>query len=65
MDQLVFNLRQKLPMKEDGSLLIQSIRGAGYWIRGPEQPSRPRLEDESSNKDGGVSLALQHQLAAA
>ena len=65
VDQLVFNLRQKLPMAEDGSVLIQSIRGAGYWIRGPEQPSRPRLEPAWSNKDSGVSFALQHQLAAA
>ena len=65
VDQLVFTLRQKLPRSEDGSVLIQSIRGAGYWIRGPEQPSRPRLEHAWSNKDYGVNPAPQHQSAAA
>ena len=65
VDQLVFNLRQKLPADEDGSRLIQSIRGAGYWMRTPDQPSRPRLEHAWSNKDYGVRLAPQHQTAAA
>jgi len=65
VDQLVFSLRQKLPKPEDGGVLIQSVRGAGYWIRGPEQPSRPRLEHAWSNKDCGVSPALRHQFAAA
>ena len=36
VDQLVFNLRQKLPPDEDGGALIQSIRGAGYRLRPPE-----------------------------
>ena len=36
VDQLVFNLRQKLPLDESGTMLIQSIRGSGYWLRAPE-----------------------------
>ena len=36
VDQLVFNLRQKLPLDEGGTMLIQSIRGSGYWLRAPE-----------------------------
>jgi len=36
VDQLVFNLRQKLPMDESGGVLIQSVRGSGYWLRTPE-----------------------------
>ncbi|HEY0202655.1 MAG TPA: response regulator transcription factor [Acetobacteraceae bacterium] len=36
VDQLVFNLRQKLPPDESGTMLIQSIRGSGYWLRAPE-----------------------------
>jgi two-component system response regulator CpxR len=64
VDQLVFNLRQKLPMDEDGGVLIQSIRGSGYWMRAPEQPSRPRLEHAWSAKNHSASLAPGHQLAA-
>jgi len=42
VDQLVFNLRQKLPPDEAGTMLIQSIRGSGYWLRAPEPPeARP------------------------
>ena len=37
VDQLVFNLRQKLPAEEGGDTLIQSIRGSGYWLRTPDQ----------------------------
>jgi len=40
VDQLVFNLRQKLPADADGGVLIQSIRGSGYWMRAPDRPSR-------------------------
>ena len=36
VDQLVFNLRQKLTLEEDGDALIQSIRGVGYRLRPPE-----------------------------
>ena len=36
VDQLVFNLRQKLPLDDGGGMLIQSIRGSGYWLRAPE-----------------------------
>lgn len=64
VDQLVFNLRQKLPADEDGSVLIQSIRGAGYWMRAPNQPARQWPELAWSNTDPGVSLAPEHQLAA-
>jgi len=53
VDQLVFNLRQKLPLDEDGGVLIQSIRGSGYWMRAPERaaPRRPEFKwpaDEAS-----------------
>ncbi len=44
VDQLVFNLRQKLPVDEDGGVLIQSIRGSGYWMRAPERPAQRRPE---------------------
>jgi hypothetical protein len=64
VDQLVFNLRQKLPADEDGSVLIQSIRGAGYWMRAPNQAARQRLELTWSAKDHSVSLASEHRLAA-
>lgn len=36
VDQLMFNLRRKLPADTGGELLIQSIRGAGYWMRAPD-----------------------------
>lgn len=44
VDQLVFNLRQKLPSDPEGGLLIQSIRGSGYWMRAPDRPARRRPE---------------------
>ena len=37
VDQLVFNLRQKLPLDDSGGMLIQSIRGSGYWLRAPDK----------------------------
>ena len=37
VDQLVFTLRQKLPRDESGTVLIQSIRGIGYWLRAPDR----------------------------
>ena len=37
VDQLVFNLRHKLPTDEGGGMLIQSIRGSGYWLRAPDR----------------------------
>jgi DNA-binding response OmpR family regulator len=64
VDQLVFNLRQKLPADEDGSVLIQSIRGAGYWMRAPNQAARQRPELAWSAKDHSVNLASEHRLAA-
>ena len=36
VDQIIFNLRRKLPADHDGSALIQSIRGTGYWLRKPD-----------------------------
>ena len=33
VDQLVFSLRQKLPLDENGITLIHSVRGAGYLLR--------------------------------
>jgi DNA-binding response OmpR family regulator len=64
VDQLVFNLRQKLPLDADGSMLIQSIRGAGYWMRAPNQAAWQGLELASLAKDRSVSLASEHRLAA-
>ena len=64
VDQLVFNLRQKLPADADGSRLIQSIRGAGYWMRAAEQPQRARPELAWSVEDHETSPGLKHQLAA-
>ena len=37
VDQLVFTLRQKLPPDESGTVLIQSVRGIGYWLRAPDR----------------------------
>ncbi len=37
VDQLVFSLRQKLPVDEGGGALIHSIRGAGYLLRAPDE----------------------------
>jgi len=44
VDQLVFNLRQKLPPDIDRGLLIQSIRGSGYWMRAPDRPARAPID---------------------
>ena len=44
VDQLIFNLRQKLPPDEDGDALIQSIRGAGYRLRPPEGVAQPQAQ---------------------
>lgn len=33
VDQIVFQLRRKLPRDADGSYMIRSVRGAGYWLR--------------------------------
>ena len=42
VDQLIFNLRQKLPLDEDSGMLIQSVRGLGYWLRASENVASPR-----------------------
>ncbi len=42
VDQLVFNLRQKLPQDDSGGMLIQSIRGSGYWLRAPDKAGQHR-----------------------
>lgn len=47
VDQLVFNLRQKLPPDEGGGMLIQSIRGSGYWLRAPETMTEAAFMDDS------------------
>ena len=44
VDQLIFNLRQKLPSGEEGGMLIQSIRGAGYRLRPPEGVAPPQAQ---------------------
>lgn len=48
VDQLVFNLRQKLPADEDGTMLIQSIRGSGYWLRAPRVAEARAIEVPAS-----------------
>lgn len=37
VDQLVFSLRQKLPLDVSGATLIHSIRGAGYLLRAADE----------------------------
>ena len=63
VDQLVFNLRQKLPLDDDGGVLIQSIRGSGYWMRAPERPAQQRPEFAWSAEEAGVRPATSFDLA--
>ncbi len=63
VDQLVFNLRQKLPDDEDGSVLIQSIRGTGYWMRAPDQAQRLRPELAWSAEALSVETTRDHLAA--
>ncbi len=44
VDQLILSLRQKLPPDEDGGMLIQSIRGHGYWLRASEGIASPQAQ---------------------
>jgi len=62
VDQLVFNLRHKLPANEDGSLLVQSVRGAGYWMRAPDQPTRPCPEPVRSAGSQGIQATWDHHV---
>jgi len=62
VDQLVFNLRQKLPMDEDGDMLIQSIRGAGYWMRAPDRMAWPELAWSAGDRN--IQTAPEHRLAS-
>jgi len=62
VDQLVFNLRHKLPMDEDGDMLIQSIRGAGYWMRAPDRMAWPELAWSAG--DQNIQTAPEHRLAS-
>ena len=62
VDQLVFNLRQKLPVDEDGGMLIQSIRGSGYWMRAPDQAAQRRPELAWSTDDVSTRPAPGFQL---
>ncbi len=64
VDQLVFNLRHKLPVNEGDGLLIQSVRGSGYWMRAPDQPVRQWPELAWSAKDRSARLTPDHHLAA-
>jgi two-component system, OmpR family, response regulator len=43
VDQLIFNLRQKLSDGGDGQQLIRSIRGAGYMVVATEETVETRL----------------------
>ncbi len=58
VDQLVFNLRQKLPADEHGGVLIQSIRGSGYWMRAPERPAQRRPEFRWPVDDPAARIAV-------
>lgn len=62
VDQLVFNLRQKLPLDVDGGVLIQSIRGSGYWMRAPERPTHQRPEFTWSAEDPGIRPVTSYDL---
>lgn len=64
VDQLVFNLRQKLPTDEDGSQLIQSIRGTGYWMRAPDQTQRAQPELTWMAENPSVVTTRDLELAA-
>ena len=44
VDQIIFNLRQTLPPDEDGSTLIQSVRGLGHWLRASESVVLPQVQ---------------------
>jgi len=44
VDQLIFNLRQKLPSDGDGGTLIQSVRGLGYCLQAFEKDALPRVQ---------------------
>ncbi len=44
VDQLIFNLRQKLPPDGEGGTLIQNVRGLGYWLRASEDVARPQVQ---------------------
>ncbi len=63
VDQLVFNLRQKLPVDEDGGVLIQSIRGSGYWMRAPDRQVQRRPELAWTTDDASVRPTPDYQLA--
>ena len=64
VDQIVFHLRRKLPVDEDGGVLIQSIRGSGYWMRAPDKPARQLPGFEWSVRDPSLHLAPEHHMAA-
>lgn len=64
VDQLVFNLRQKLPVDVDGSVLIQSIRGSGYWMRAPERPAQRRPEFHWAGDEATIRPAPELQMAS-
>ncbi len=63
VDQLVFNLRQKLPLDADGGVLIQSIRGSGYWMRAPDRQVPQRPEFAWTPDDAHVLPMPAYQLA--
>ena len=63
VDQLVFNLRQKLPADVDGGLLIQSIRGSGYWMRAPDRPALRRPEFRWTAEEANIRPAPELHLA--
>ena len=64
VDQLVFNLRQKLPVDVDGSVLIQSIRGSGYWMRAPERPAPRRSEFSWAGEEAATRPSAELQMVS-
>jgi len=63
VDQLVFNLRQKLPADADGGVLIQSIRGSGYWMRAPDRPIRRHADPVWPTEDQQVRPVQDYWMA--
>lgn len=64
VDQIVFNLRQKLPTDEDGNALIKSVRGTGYWLRAPEPPMPLRPQVAWSTTNPHIEITRDLHMAA-
>lgn len=59
VDQIVFNLRRKLPRGGDGALLITAVRAKGYRMRPPEAaPVDPEAVAREEVREAAVQQAL-------